>query len=136
MISGDSVEVSEQCNRQSFCYRDLIVWQRSMELCKRIYEITAGFPSEEKFGIVSQMRRAAVSIPSNISEGQGRLSTKEFRQFLGVARGSLRELETQTLISKDLEYAESKSASQALALMEEVSRMLNKLITSLTSRIS
>lgn len=107
-----------------------------MELCKRIYKITAGFPAEERFGIVSQMRRAAVSIPSNISEGQGRLSTKEFRQFLGVARGSLRELETQTLISRNLGYVGPKSAAQVLALMEEVSRMLNTLITKLSKRIA
>lgn len=107
-----------------------------MELCKQIYEITANFPDGEKYGMTSQMRRAAVSMPSNIAEGQGRLATKEFRQFLGIARGSLRELETQTLIARDLGYVESRTAVQVLAIMEEISRMLNKLITKLSSRQS
>jgi len=75
-------------------YRDLLVWQKAMDLVVQRYEITKGFPSEEKFGLVSQMRRAAVSIPSNIAEGHGRRSEKEFANHLWIANGSLMELET------------------------------------------
>jgi four helix bundle protein len=111
--------------------RDLIVWQRSMELCEAVYAATTSFPEEEKYGIVAQMRRAAVSIPSNIAEGQGRLVGKDFRRFLGIARGSLRELETQTLLARRIGYHSSEAEKHLLDLMEEVSRMLNSLIKSL-----
>ena len=83
-------------------YRDLVVWQKAMTLVSSVYQLTRSFPDFERFGLTSQIQRAAVSIPSNIAEGQGRLATKEFRQFLGIARGSLKELETQLLISIDL----------------------------------
>lgn len=85
-------------------YKDLIVWNKSVDLCVQIYKLTRGLPSEEKFGIVSQIRRCAVSIPSNIAEGAGRNSKGEFNQFLGVATGSLFELETQLVISFRLDY--------------------------------
>src|SRR2546428_212355 len=80
-------------------YRDLIVWQKSMVLAKLIYRVTQGFPSEEKFGLTSQMRRAAVSIPSNIAEGQARRGTREFIQFIAQAEGSLADLETQLTLA-------------------------------------
>ena len=118
--------------RSCSSYRDLVVWQRAIQLCHAIYSVTASFPREERFGLTSQMRRAAVSIPSNIAEGQGRLSTSEFRQFLGIARGSLRELETQLLIAADLEYLSKEASERCLSTMEEVSRMLNALITSIS----
>ena len=76
-------------------YRDLVAWNKAMELVTEIYRVTKQFPKEELFGLMSQLRRAAVSIPSNIAEGKGRLSKGEFRQFLGNARGSLAEVETQ-----------------------------------------
>ena len=76
-------------------YRDLVAWNKAMELVTEIYRVTKKFPKEELFGLMSQLRRAAVSIPSNIAEGKGRLSKGEFRQFLGNARGSLAEVETQ-----------------------------------------
>ena len=82
-------------------YRDLVVWQKAMELVAEIYQRTRAFPMDEMFGLVSQMRRAAVSIPSNIAEGYGRASTGEYKQFLGHARGSLWEVETQILIAKN-----------------------------------
>ena len=119
-------------NRPITSYRELIVWQRSMELCEAVYASTRSFPEEEKYGIVAQMRRAAVSIPSNIAEGQGRLVGKDFRRFLGIARGSLRELETQTLLAGRIGYCSSEAEEQLLSLMEEVSRMLNTLITKLS----
>jgi len=85
-------------------HRDLRVWQESIGLVKDIYSVTTQFPDEEKFGLVTQMRRSAVSIPSNIAEGAGRGSQREFAQFLVIARGSLSELETQLIIAKELNY--------------------------------
>lgn len=85
-------------------YKDLVAWQKSMDLVTAIYKAAAGFPKDELFGLTSQLRRAAVSIPSNVAEGQGRLSEKEFRHFLGQARGSLMEVETQLQIAANLGY--------------------------------
>jgi four helix bundle protein len=83
-------------------YRDLIVWQKSVELVLEIYRATQDFPRAETYGLVSQLRRAAVSVPSNVAEGHARLSTGEYKQFLGHARGSLMEIETQILISQSV----------------------------------
>ncbi len=83
-------------------YRDLIAWQKALELVTEIYRISKKFPNEELFGLMSQLRRAAISIPSNIAEGQGRLGRKEFQHFLGNARGSLWEVETQIIIARNL----------------------------------
>lgn len=88
--------------RVSKGYRDLLVWQKGIELVKETYKLTKSFPNDEKFGSVSQMRRAAVSIPSNIAEGQARHTTKEFIQSLSHAEGSLAELETQVIVSTEL----------------------------------
>ena len=88
-------------------HKDLDVWKKSIELITEIYSITANFPNEEKYGIVSQIRRAAVSIPSNIAEGCARFSDKENLRFLDIARGSLAELETQLIISKNLGFIDS-----------------------------
>ena len=88
-------------------YKDLDVWKKSIELVTEIYSITANLPNEEKYGIVSQIRRAAVSIPSNIAEGCARFSDKENLRFLDIARGSLAELETQLIISKNLGFIDS-----------------------------
>lgn len=112
-------------------YQDLKVWQRAMQMVKEVYGITASFPADEKFGLVSQIRRAAVSVPSNIAEGQGRLTKGEFKQFLGHARGSVFELETQILLSADLNYIEHSDLKRLMGLISEVSKMLNGLIKSL-----
>ena len=88
-------------------YRDLIAWQRAKSLALDVYLFTRKFPKDEIYGLTSQMRRAAVSVPSNIAEGKGRYSKKEFLQFLYLARGSLLELETQLLIAHDLEYLDA-----------------------------
>ncbi len=112
-------------------YRDLVVWQKAMALVSAVYKLTRKFPDSERFGLTSQIQRSAVSIPSNIAEGQGRLATREFRQFLGIARGSLKELETQLLISVDLVYAEATEVDGCLELADEVGRMLNALIKAL-----
>ena len=114
-------------------YQDLIVWQRAMQMVKEVYGITSSFPTDEKFGLVSQLRRAAVSVPSNIAEGQGRLTKGEFKQFLGYARGSVFEVETQILLSVDLNFIEQNKMNQLMNLTSEVSKMLNGLIKSLAT---
>jgi four helix bundle protein len=105
-------------------FRDLLVWQKSMDLTTAVYRITQSFPREEMFGLTSQLRRSAVSIPSNIAEGQGRLNTREFRQFLGVARGSNCELQTQLEIARRLGLGNSQLLNDAESLSHEVGKMI------------
>ena len=112
-------------------FRDLVVWQRSMQLTVAVYQLTQGFPREEVYGLTSQIRRSAVSIPSNIAEGQGRLSTGEFRQSLGFARGSNSELQTQLEIARSLGYGETKTIEEAEGLSNEVGKMINAILQSL-----
>jgi four helix bundle protein len=115
-------------------YRDLVIWNKAMELVTEIYRMTQGFPKEELFGLTSQIRRAAVSVPSNIAEGKGRLSKGEFRQFLGNARGSLAELETQILIAQNLQYLHGAEANRLLAMVEEVGKVLNGLLSAVKNQ--
>ena len=112
-------------------YRDLVAWQKAMTLVTNTYRATSKFPRDEQFGLTSQVRRCSVSIPSNIAEGQGRLSEKEFRYFLGQARGSLMELETQFQIAQNLGYLEQSEATVLLQSCAEVGRILNGLIGSI-----
>jgi four helix bundle protein len=112
-------------------HKDLIIWQKSIQLVTEIYELTKSFPKEELFGITSQMRRAAVSIPSNIAEGRNRGSRKDFRQFLIVAYGSANELETQILISINLKYATQTSVATVGSLLSEICKMLSTMIQKL-----
>lgn len=112
-------------------YRELIVWQRAMDLVENVYRHTRTFPKEEIYGLVSQIRRAVVSIPSNIAEGQGRGGPVEFRRFLHIAHGSLREVETQVLIAVRLEYITQSNARQLLDGTSEVGRLINGLLKSL-----
>jgi len=113
-------------------YKELIVWQKSMVLVSDIYKVSASFPDSEKFGLTSQMRRASVSIPSNIAEGWGRLSRKNYIQFLRISRGSLFELETQLLITKELNYISDVEIINNL--ITEISKMLNSLIKKLEEK--
>jgi four helix bundle protein len=113
-------------------YRDLIVWQKSVDLSIAVYRVTKGFPKEELYALSSQLRRAAVSIPSNIAEGQGRHSKKDFAHFLSIAYGSLREIETQIHIAMRLGYIRSETESDLQNLCGEVGRLLNALIKSLS----
>ena len=115
-------------------FRDLLVWQKSMLLVKQIYSMTRQFPGDERFGLTSQMRRAAVSIPSNIAEGQARHSTGEFVQFISNAEGSVAELETQLEIAADLGYCTAAQKELVLSLAEEIRKMLNALRRKLQSR--
>ena len=112
-------------------YTELIGWQKSMALVTAVYKATQTFPREELYGLTSQMRRAAVSVPSNIAEGQSRYSKREFGHFLGNARGSLSELETQVLIAQDLGYIDRDAATRLLTQAAEVGRILNGLRASL-----
>jgi four helix bundle protein len=115
-------------------YRDLIAWKKSMVLVREVYLRTQGFPATEVYGLTSQLRRAAVSIPSNIAEGHGRRSTGEFKQFLGHARGSLAEVETQVLIAQDLHYLNVEQTEKLLTSIAEVGRIMNGLLVSLDRR--
>jgi four helix bundle protein len=115
----------------SHSYKDLIAWQRSMALVRDVYLCTRSFPKEEMYGLAAQLRRAAVSVPSNIAEGQGRLSKREFKQFLGLSRGSLLEVETQILIAEDLGYISPEHAKGIEQQCQEVLRILNGLIASI-----
>jgi four helix bundle protein len=110
-------------------FRDLIVWKKSIELAVQVYRETSSFPRDERFGLTSQMRRSAVSVPSNVAEGQGRATLGEFRHFLGIAKGSLSELETQVVIATELEFLPKDSS--LLSRLREVARLLNGLIVSL-----
>jgi four helix bundle protein len=111
--------------------QDLVVWQRAIELTVRIYKLTRSFPKEETYGLTSQMRRSSVSVASNIAEGRGRLNPAEFRQFLGMAQGSIFELKTQLLVAKRLAMADEESLIEAESLSEEVSKMLTSFIEKL-----
>ena len=113
-------------------YKDLLVWQKAMALVTHTYQATGRFPRAELFGLTSQARRAAVSIPSNVAEGQARLSEREFRHFLSNARGSLMELETQLQIAENLGYLGRDEMTQLMQSCAELGRMLNGLITSIT----
>jgi four helix bundle protein len=112
-------------------YRDLIAWQKGVELVAAIYRTTKSFPKEELYGLTSQLRRAAVSIPSNIAEGQGRKSKPEFRHFLHTAAGSLMEVETQITIATMLGYLDQQSEAKLLEQTNELGRIINGLIVSL-----
>lgn len=112
-------------------YRDLIVWQKSMELVVAVYDMTKKFPKEEMYGLTSQVRRAVVSIPSNIAEGQGREYKKEFYQFLSIAYGSLREVETQVLISEKLNYIDESVCIAIIEQCNEIGKLINGLKNSM-----
>jgi len=112
-------------------FKELKVWQAGIEICKSIFELTRQFPVEEKFGLISQMTRSAVSIPSNIAEGCGRKSNKEFHQFLNIALGSSFELETQLIIAKEFNYITTEKADIICAMIIEIQKMIGGLQKSL-----
>lgn len=110
-------------------YKDLLVWQKAIDLVTQVYVATRSFPREELYGLTSQIRRAAVSVPSNIAEGQARLTPGEFRQFIGIAKGSLSELDTQLIIAEKLGYL--TGPCPLFEQLAEVGRMLSGLLSSL-----
>ncbi len=115
-------------------FKELLVWKKSIEFVTEIYEITASFPSEEKFGLVSQIRRSAVSIPSNIAEGNARRSSADYVQFLKIARGSGAEVETQIIISKNLGFIEEVKSEELTSKITEIMKMINGLINYLKTK--
>ena len=115
-------------------YRDLLVWQRALELAVQIYRLSDGFPRTEIYGLTSQLRRAGASVPSNIAEGYGRGTRREYVQFLLIAQGSLKELETQTILAQRLNYATNAQAEEVLSEAEVIGKMLGSLIRSLRAK--
>lgn len=113
-------------------FRDLIVWQKAMQLTKLVYALTAKFPPDERFGLTLQLRRAAISVPSNIAEGHER-GRKEFRSFLSIARGSAAEVQCQLLIAIDLGYLSEDALDVPLGLCREIARMAAALIRRLAT---
>lgn len=114
--------------------KDLVVWQKGIALAKVVYLLTQRFPSAEKFGLIAQMRRAAVSVPSNLAEGQARHTTGEFIQFISHAEGSVAELDTQLILSVELRFCDNSTAARAFQLIDELHRMLNVLCRTLAAR--
>ena len=117
-------------------FRDLIVWQKAMDLVLRIYDITGRWPGTEQFGLTAQIRRAAVSVPSNFAEGQGRIGTAEFQRFAGIAHGSLCEVETQLLLANRLGYMSEDELSNVMVLVFEIGRMTRSMIRKGNSRFT
>jgi four helix bundle protein len=115
-------------------YKELKVWKEAMQLAKDAYLISAGFPQDEKFGLTSQVRRSAVSVPSNIAEGAGRKSDKEFLHYLSMASGSLYELETQLLLSVDFNYSSKEILEDCFSSVTALQKMLYKLQEQLTQK--
>ncbi len=112
-------------------FRDLVVWQKSMQLAVAVYSLTKEFPREELYGLTSQIRRSAISIPSNIAEGQGRLNAGEFKQFLGIARGSNFEVQTQLELAKALSMGNPERIDKAAQLSHEIGKMIHGLVESI-----
>jgi four helix bundle protein len=129
---GDFYEtILSRRNLMGESYRELIVWQKAIRLVTEIYRATRQFPRDELYGLTSQLRRAAVSVPSNIAEGQARFSRKEFHHFLSQAQGSLVEIETQLIIAQNLGYLPTQQSEPLLAKTAELGRILNGLIASI-----
>ncbi|MCF7906260.1 four helix bundle protein [Candidatus Gracilibacteria bacterium] len=114
-------------------YKELKIWQKGFQLALSIYEITKNFPSKERFGIIDQMRRSAVSIPSNIAEGAGRKANKDFSRFCSIAQGSCNELETQTLLAKELKYMTPEESCNIQEKITEISKMIHSFQKKLTT---
>ena len=112
-------------------FQDLIVWQRSIQLSVALYKLTSDFPQDERFGLTNQLRRAGVSVASNIAEGYGRTSSGEYKHFLGMARGSLNEVKTQLVITRELGFGNPEAVQTANGLAEEVSKLLTSFLRGL-----
>lgn len=116
-------------------FRELEVWRVAMELARIVYQLTAGFPREERYGLASQLQRAAVSIPSNIAEGNARRTTRDYARFIAIACGSTAELQTQLILAVELKLADSDEAISVLETCERVSKMLYRLHQSLSAKL-
>jgi four helix bundle protein len=120
----------------SASHRSSVAWQKGMELAKAVYKVTQGFPADERFGLTNQLRRAAVSIPSNIAEGKGRVTTGELIQFLGIARGSTLEVQTQLELASMLGFGEQAGIAKAEALAFEELKILNASLVTLRAKLA
>ena len=120
--------------RKARDYRDLLVWQKGIGLARSVYEITSQFPPDERFGLISQMRRAAISVPSNIAEGQARHTTGEFVQSISHAEGSLAELDTQLFMSTELSYCSTNQVAELHNTISDLRKMVNALRSKLNER--
>jgi len=129
--TGNGQHASGERSNKVLSYKDLLVWQKSMRLVETVYRLSVQLPASEQWGLISQMRRAAVSIPSNIAEGYGRQATGEYPHHLSIGRGSLLELETQVLLCRSLGYLEGSRAEVLLREIEQISKMLGSLIAKL-----
>jgi len=118
----------------SASFKDLRVWQEAMKFTVEVYQVTAAFPRHELYGLSQQLRRAAVSVPSNVAEGKGHRSDREFAHFLLHARGSLLEVQTQIIIAKELQYLRNEEAQRLLGSADAIGRTLNSLINSLSEK--
>lgn len=121
---------------KAISYKELTVWKKSMDLVVLVYEMTNSFPKHETYGLVAQMRRSAASIPSNIAEGNGRGTRKEYRQFLQIAYGSGAELETQLEVMRRLHYGTEKAIATAENILTEIMKMLNSLLSKLKQSLT
>ena len=117
------------------CYRDLKVWQLGMDVAQAVYVLAREFPKQEVYGLTSQMQRAAVSIPANLAEGHSRPTTKDFLRFVGIALGSLAELETHLMLAVRLEYGNPDSIAEVLLTLDDLGRMLRALQKSLRAKL-
>lgn len=108
-------------------YQDLAVWKRAMKLTKEVYQVTRSFPSDERFGLTNQIRRAAVSIPSNLAEGHARAGAPEFARFISISMGSVADLETQLMLARELEYGDPEALEKTLHDLNEIGKMLRGL---------
>lgn len=115
-------------------HKELIAWQKAIELVEEVYKMTQTFPKEEMFGIISQMRRCSISIPSNIAEGHSRNSSGEFKQFLGIAKGSSAELETQLIIAQKLGYITNEKLGEINSVLVNVRKLISGLLRSLNKK--
>lgn len=118
------------CNCYSMeivCYKDLIVWQKAMTMVEIVYNLTKNLPKEELFALTNQIRRAAISVPSNVAEGFGRQSKKEYQQFLSIANGSVCEIETQLFLCVKIGYLTEDSIQEALQLLSEIGKMIRSI---------
>ncbi len=122
--------------REIRSYRDLIAWQKGVELCKQVYSVSALFPDAERFGLTAQVRRAAVSVPSNIAEGYGRRRRQDYVRFLDMALGSAYEVETQLILARELGFVETGDVGPCMDLVQEVGRVLFGLARSLSENDS
>jgi four helix bundle protein len=114
-------------------YRDLRVWQEGISFAKKVYKVSQVFPPQERFGLISQMRRAAISIPSNIAEGHARIGTREYLHFLSIAMGSVAELDTQIILCRELEFLSPQDSQEMIRQLETIGKMLRRLYQALDS---